>query len=114
MHPDAKGPLAKVNGENDAACGSGSSSVIQFVWENVLTLATGVGGRHSGGGGAGGLPPATPVTGAGVLEAAATRRKALELIEVRLVCLHEPLCSTAAQLAGPPAFMTMACLSSSF
>jgi hypothetical protein len=35
MHPDVKGPLAKVNGENDAACGSGSSSVIQYVWQNV-------------------------------------------------------------------------------
>jgi hypothetical protein len=81
LHPDSKAPLAKVNGENDAAGGSGSSSVIQYVWNNVLSLATGVGGRSSGGGAAG-LPPATPVAGAGVMEAAATRRKALELIEV--------------------------------
>jgi hypothetical protein len=93
MHPDVKGPLAKVNGENDAACGSGSSSVIQYVWQNVLELATGVGGRHSGGGAAGGLPPATPVAGAGGLEAAATRRKALDLIEVRHTCLHRPVCA---------------------
>lgn len=81
LHPDTKAPLAKVNGENDAAGGSGSSSVVQYVWDNVLSLATGVGGRSSGGGAAG-LPPATPGAGSSVLEAAATRRKALELIEV--------------------------------
>lgn len=81
LHPDTKAPLAKVNGENDAAGGSGSSSVVQYVWDNVLSLATGVGGRISSGGAAG-LPPTTPGAGSSVLEAAATRRKALELIEV--------------------------------
>jgi hypothetical protein len=89
---DAKAPLARVNGENDAASVSGSGSVIQCVWDNVLSLATGVGGysRHAGGSG-GGLPPATPpMSKAGVLEAAATRRKALELIEVKLIGVTAP------------------------
>lgn len=75
---EAKG-LAKVNGEGDAAGGSGSTSVIQCVWPNVLRLATAV----PGGGGGGGGSMAPPVSTAAVMEAAATRRKALELVEVR-------------------------------
>lgn len=106
-HADPKAPLAKVNGENDAAGGSGSSSVIQYIWNNVLSLATGVGGRSSGGGAAG-LPPATPLAGAGVMEAAATRRKALELIEVGALgggggcvhVLHAPCVSLAALICS--------------
>ena len=93
MRPDTKAPLAKVNGENDIVAGSGSSSIIQYVWQNVLSLATAVGGRSGGSGGGsgsnaadGGLPPATPLSVAGVQEAAVTRRKALELIEVCRGC----------------------------
>lgn len=63
---DTKAPLARVNGANDAAGGSGSSSIIQSVWTYVLQLATGV--------------------AAGGLEAANTRRRALELIEVGMIC----------------------------
>lgn len=73
--------LAKVNGECDAAGGSGSTSVIQCVWPNVLRLATAVPGGGGGAGGSMAAPP--PVSTAAVMEAAATRRKALELVEVR-------------------------------
>ena len=44
---EAKAPLAKVNGAADAAADSSSSSIVQRIWEDVLKLATGVGGMSN-------------------------------------------------------------------
>eukprot|EP00879_Flechtneria_rotunda_P021854 GHRR01023045.1.p1 GENE.GHRR01023045.1~~GHRR01023045.1.p1 ORF type:complete len:588 (+),score=234.95 GHRR01023045.1:158-1921(+) len=78
---DTSIPLAKVNGETDAAISS-TSSIIQRVWEHVLRLATAV--PIGGVNGVPGTPGAAAACGSTTVEAAAMRRKALELIEMVL------------------------------
>ena len=79
---EAKAPLAKVNGAADAAADSSSSSIVQRIWEDVLKLATGVGGMSNSASAA--VTPGPAPAAATAAEAAQMRRKALELIEVVL------------------------------